>query len=277
MNDIRLLVLDIDGTIAGRSNQVTAGVRRAVAAVQAKGIQVAIATGRMYRAAVRFHTAVGSTLPLIAYQGALIKDPISGQIYRHTPLSRKHTLVLLEELSGLEAQQKLSIHLYIDDQLYVRTILAETQDYAERSGVEAFAVGDLASFLQNQQALEATKLLALSPEPALIIDILARLKQTYAPEDLYLTQSVETFFEATHPLSNKGTAVKFLAENLLELPREKVMTIGDNFNDLEMLRYAQIGVAMGNAPLAVKEHADWIAPSVEEDGVVAAINYFLEP
>ena len=277
MNDIRLLVLDIDGTIAGRSNQVTAGVREAVAAVQAKGIQVAIATGRMYQAAVRFHTAIGSTLPLIAYQGALIKDPISGQVYRHTPLSRKHTLVLLEELSGLEAQQKLSIHLYIDDQLYVRTILTETQDYAERSGVEPLAVGDLASFLQDQQALEATKLLALSPEPALVIDILTRLKQTYAPEDLYLTQSVETFFEATHPLSNKGTAVQFLAENLLELPREQVMTIGDNFNDLEMLRYAQIGVAMGDAPPAVKKHADWIAPSVEEDGVVAAINHFLEP
>lgn len=69
MADIRLLVLDIDGTIAGRANEVTTAVKEAVAAVQAQGIQVAIATGRMYRAAVRFHTAVGSTLPLLSYQG----------------------------------------------------------------------------------------------------------------------------------------------------------------------------------------------------------------
>ncbi|MBE7383466.1 MAG: Cof-type HAD-IIB family hydrolase [Leptolyngbya sp. SIO1E4] len=275
MTDIRLLVLDIDGTIAGRSNQVTAGVKQAVAAAQAKGIQVAIATGRMYRAAVRFHTAVGSSLPLLSYQGALIKDPASGKVYRHTPLSRNHTLALLKTLAALEAQQKLSIHLYIDDQLHVRSILAETQDYAERSGVDPIAVGDLTSFLHRQLTIETTKLLALSPDPAIVTDILMRLQQAYSPQELYLTQSVDTFFEATHPLSNKGAAVKFLAEELLGLASTQVMTIGDNFNDLEMLRYAQIGVAMGDAPSGVKAIADWVAPSVEDDGVVAAIDRFV--
>ncbi|NER82459.1 MAG: HAD hydrolase family protein, partial [Leptolyngbya sp. SIO1D8] len=181
MTDIRLLVLDIDGTIAGRSNQVTTGVKQAIAAVQARGIQVAIATGRMYQAAVRFHAAVGSTLPLLSYQGALIKDPMSGKVYRHTPLARNHTLTLLETLASLEAQQKVSIHLYIDDQLHVRAILPETQDYAERSGVEPIAVGDLASFLTGQPAIETTKLLALSSEPAVVTDLLMRLQQAYSP------------------------------------------------------------------------------------------------
>ena len=275
MTDIRLLVLDIDGTIAGHSNQVTAGVKEAIAAVQAKGIQVAIATGRMYRAAVRFHTAVGSTLPLMSYQGALIKDPTSGKVYRHTPLSRMHTLALLEALATLEAEQQLSIHLYIDDQLHVRTILAETQDYADRSGVEPVAVGDLMTFLQRQQSIETTKLLALSPNPAVVTDILKRLQQIYSAQELYLTQSVATFFEATHPSSNKGSAVKFLAEDLLGFTAQQVMTVGDNFNDLEMLRYAEIGVAMGDAPSGVKAIADWTAPSVEADGVVEAIHRFL--
>ena len=275
MTNIRLLVLDIDGTIAGRANQVTPGVKEAVAAVQAKGIQVAIATGRMYQAAVRFHTAVGSALPLMSYQGALIKDPTSGKVYRHTPLSRMHTLALLEALATLEAEQRLSIHLYIDDQLHVRSILAETQDYADRSGVQPIAVGDLITFLECQQSVETTKLLALSPDPAVVTDILMRLQQTYSAQELYLTQSVATFFEATHPLSNKGAAVKFLAEDLLGLTSEQVMTVGDNFNDFEMLRYAAIGVAMGDAPAGVKAIADWTAPSVEEDGVVEAIERFL--
>lgn len=277
MSDIRLLVLDIDGTIAGRSNQVTPGVKRGIAAVQAQGIQVAIATGRMYQAAIRFHAAVESSLPLLSYQGALIKHPQSGQVYRHTPLSRFHTLALLETLKSLEAQQKLSIHLYIDDQLHVRTILTDTEDYAHRSGVKPFAVGDLTTFLQRQQTLETTKLLALSPDPAIVGDVLRQLQQTYLPQDLYLTQSVETFFEATHPLSNKGAAVQFLVEDLLNLRPEQVMAIGDNFNDVEMLRYAQIGVAMGDAPADVQAIADWVAPSVEEDGVVAAIEQFLLP
>lgn len=275
MQDIRLLVLDIDGTIAGRANQVTDPVKQAIAAVQARGIQVAIATGRMYRSAVRFHAAVGSTLPLLTYQGALIKDPMTNKVYRHTPLSRQHTLALLAALEALEAQEQLSIHLYIDDQLHVRRILMETEDYAARSGVDPIAVGDLTSFLHRQRQVETTKLLALCPDPEIVSRLLAQLKGTYSPDEIYLTQSVDTFFEATHPLSNKGSAVQFLAEELLGLTPKQVMTIGDNFNDLEMIRYAHIGVAMGDAPAGIKAIADWVAPSVEEDGVVAAINHFL--
>ena len=275
MADIRLLVLDIDGTIAGRANEVTAGVKAAIAAVQAQGIQVAIATGRMYRAAVRFHQAVQSRLPLLAYQGALIKDPATGQVYRHTPLARPHTLALLAELAALEADGRLSIHLYIDDQLHVRQILAETEDYAARSGVEPIAVGDLTAYLQRPDIPDTTKLLALSPEPEIVTRLLTRLKQLYAPTDLYLTQSVATFFEATHPLSNKGAAVQYLAEELLGLRPDQVMTVGDNFNDYEMIRYAGIGVAMGDAPEGVKAISDWVAPSVEADGVVKAIEQFL--
>lgn len=275
MADIRVLVLDIDGTISGRTNDVTAGVKQAIAAVQKQGIQVAIATGRMYQSAVRFHQAVGSTLPIMAYQGAFIRDPVSGKLYRHTPLSRNYALVLLQELAELEAAQRLSIHLYIDDQLHVRRILTDTQEYAERSGVKPLAVGDLAVFLQGNPHLETTKLLAQSPDPEVVADILMRLKQTYAPADLYLTQSVATFFEATHPLANKGAAVRYMAEELLGLTAAQVMAVGDNFNDLEMLRYAGIGVAMGDAPAGVKAIADWVAPSVEADGVVAAIDEFL--
>ena len=275
MANIRLLVLDIDGTIAGKSNDVTAQVKAAIAAVQRQGVQVAIATGRMYCSAVRFHQAVQSPLPVMSYQGALIKDPVSGQVYRHTPLSRQHTLALLSDLAALEAAEKLSIHLYINDQLHVREILTDTREYAERSGIKPIPVGDLATYLQQQSAIETTKLLALSSDPAVITALLSRLKQQYTPAELYLTQSVATFFEATHPLSNKGAAVQYLAEELLGLKPEQVMTVGDNFNDYEMIRYAGVGVAMGDAPNGVKAIADWVAPSVEEDGVVSAIERFV--
>jgi len=86
--DIRLLVLDIDGTIAGQSNDVREPVKQAIRSAQAKGVQVAIATGRMYCSALRFYHEVGSTLPLLAYQGAWIQDPATQQIYQHLPVSR---------------------------------------------------------------------------------------------------------------------------------------------------------------------------------------------
>lgn len=275
MAKIRLLVLDIDGTLAGESNQITPGVLAAIATAQAQGIAVAIATGRMYQSALRFHQVVGSTLPLLAYQGAWIQDPRTQTRHRHTPLTRAHTLALLQALADLETRQALSIHLYIDDQLHVRSVLPETTAYAERSGVIPKSVGDLQRFLHQGQTLAATKLLALSPEPEVTTAALAQLRQQYLPEELYFTQSVSTFFEATHPLAHKGEAVKFLAEDLMGLSPDQVMAVGDNFNDWEMLRYAGIGVAMGDAPAPVKQIADWVAPSVDADGVAAAISEFL--
>jgi Cof subfamily protein (haloacid dehalogenase superfamily) len=273
--DIRLLVLDIDGTLAGESNQISPRVLTAIEAVQRRGIAVAIATGRMYQSALRFHQAVGSTLPLMAYQGAFIKCPRTDTLHRHTPLPRALALDLLAYLAPMEAQQDLSIHLYIDDQLHVRAVIEDTQAYAERSGVAPLAVGDLATLMQRQGHLETTKLLALSGNTSLIGQILADLEQRYTSDDLYLTRSVDYFVEATHSLANKGEAVRFVAENLLDLKPDQVMTVGDNFNDLEMLRYAGLGVAMGDAPLPVQQAADWVAPGVEEDGVAVAIEQFL--
>ncbi|NEQ33774.1 MAG: HAD family phosphatase, partial [Leptolyngbya sp. SIO4C5] len=240
-----------------------------------KGIQVAIATGRMYCSAIRFHQAVNSTLPLMSYQGALIKDPLTQKLYQHSPLPRQHALRLLEYLAPLEAEQALSIHLYIDDRLHVREIIADTQEYAARSQIQPIAAGDLRTFLENNLTLETTKLLALSPQPEVVRSLLSELRQHYRPEDLYFTSSVSTFFEVTSPQANKGAAVKFLAEDLLQLSADQVMTIGDNFNDLEMIQYAGIGVAMGEAPAGVQAAAEWIAPSVEQHGVAAAIEEFL--
>ncbi|MEH2048166.1 Cof-type HAD-IIB family hydrolase [Nostoc sp.] len=269
--DIKLLVLDIDGTIAGHSNTISAGVKQAIFAAQARGIQVAIATGRMYRSALRFHQDIGSTLPLMAYQGAWIQDPITQKIHRHWVVSREIAYQLIDYFEQPELRSLLSVHFYINDQLYVRELTKETEIYAERSGVIAIPVGDLRQALTN----EPTKILALSDDTDVIDKLLGNLRRQYTPAELYLTTSVATFFEATNASVNKGTAVRYLAEELLGLQLANVMAIGDNFNDVEMLEYVGLGVAMGNAPAAVQAIAQWVAPSVEEDGAAVAIEKFL--
>ncbi|AKG23464.1 Cof-type HAD-IIB family hydrolase [Calothrix sp. 336/3] len=268
---IKLLVVDIDGTIAGKANKVSESVKAAIACVQSQGIQVAVATGRMYRSALRFHREIASELPLIAYQGAWIQDPITGKIHQHRPVTRQLTEQLLDYFEQPELRHQLSVHFYIDDQLYVRQITRETKVYAKRSGITPIEVGDLRNTLDR----EPTKILALCDDTAIIDNLLTNLRQKYTPQELYLTKSVATFFEAANPFVNKGTAVRYLAEEMLGLQPENVMTIGDNFNDLEMLTYAGVGVAMGDAPDGVKAIAQWVAPTVEEDGVAIAINKFI--
>lgn len=269
--EIKLLVVDIDGTISGESNTISSTVKQAIAAVQSQGIQVAIATGRMYRSALRFHQDLNSTLPLMAYQGAWIQDPTSQKIYQHSPVSRDIALQLLDYFEQPALRSLLSVHFYINDQLYVRDITPETQAYAARSGITPIPVGDLRQTLSQ----EPTKILALCDDTSVIKDLLGNLRRQYTPAELYMTTSVATFFEATNAVVNKGNAVRYLAEEVLGLQRQNVMTIGDNFNDLEMLEYAGIGVAMGNAPEDVKAIANWVAPSVEVDGVATAIEKFL--
>jgi Cof subfamily protein (haloacid dehalogenase superfamily) len=272
-SEIKLLVLDIDGTIAGESNQISQAVKQAVKAVQAKGVKVAIATGRMYCSALRFHQDINSDLPLMAYQGALIKDPATDKVLRHWPVSKNLALRLLDYFEQSELRSLLSVHFYINDQLYVREITPETQIYAARSNIQPIAVGDLRKVLDTEN--EPTKILALSDDTDVIERLLGTLRKQYTPAELYLTTSVATFFEATNPWVNKGAAVRYLAEEILGLSASNVMTVGDNFNDVEMLEYAGIGAAMGNGPAEVQAIAHWVAPSVEEDGVVAAIEKFI--
>lgn len=276
--DIRLIALDIDGTIAGISNEIREPVIQAIRQAQAKGIQIAIATGRMYQSAVRFHQKVGSTLPLIAYQGAWIQDPNTKKLHQHLPVSKASALQLLDYFETDALRSLLSVHFYINDCLYVREITSETKIYSQRSGIKPIAVGDLRKALisKDGEDILPTKILALSDDTALIDTMLGTLRSRYTPAELYLTKSVATFFEATHPAVNKGVAVRYIAETLLGLKPENVMAVGDNFNDVEMIQYAGLGVAMGNAPEEVKAIANWVAPDVKSDGVAVAIKAAIE-
>jgi Cof subfamily protein (haloacid dehalogenase superfamily) len=269
--EIKLLILDIDGTIAGKSNQVSPRVKQAIKAAQDRGVRVGIATGRMYKSALRFHHDIGADLPIMAYQGAWIQDPATGTIHRHQPVPVEIARELIDYFEQTHLLDKLSIHVYRDDCLYVREINEDTELYIGRSGIGVHPVADLRTVLTDRP----TKLLAMSEDTDLIQHLLADLRQRYNVEDLHITTSVPIFLETTQSGVNKGTAIDYVAKKFLDITAENVLAIGDNYNDVEMLAYAGIGVAMGNAPIDVQSLADWVAPDIEADGVAVAIEKFI--
>ena len=271
MKNIKVLILDIDGTIAGKSNEVTSQVKEAIAKIKDQGIKVGLATGRMYCSALRFHQQIGADLPLIAYNGAWMQNPSSGEILLHQPLKQDVALQLLEYFRVRKQTTDLEVHLYFDDQLYVEEVTPRTEFYVERSGIGVNITDDFTTLLGNHP----TKILALSDDSQFIGTLLTDLKQRYRPDSLYLTQSSPIYLEATNAGVNKGATVKYLVEKILGLSAENLMTMGDNFNDYAMLKYAGLGVAMGCAPKAVKEVADAVTSTVEENGVAKAIDRFL--
>jgi Cof subfamily protein (haloacid dehalogenase superfamily) len=271
MTQIKLLIVDIDGTISGKSNQVSDRVKQAIRSAQAQGVRVGIATGRMYKSALHFHHEIGADFPVIAYQGAWIQDPATATIHRHLPIPVEIARELIDYFEQSHLLDKLSLHVYRDDNLYVRDINADTELYIGRSGIPAHPIGDLRKALTSRP----TKVLAMSEDTELIDRLLVDLRERYAQDTLHITTSVPIFLEATNAGVNKGTAIDYIAKELLGITSAHVLAIGDNYNDVEMLDYAGIGVAMGNAPADVQSIADWVAPDVEADGVAVAINKYI--
>ncbi|TVQ62467.1 MAG: HAD family phosphatase [Spirulina sp. DLM2.Bin59] len=268
---IQLVVLDIDGTIAGVSNRVRPAVCAAIAAVQARGVKVAIATGRMYCSALKFRSQINSREPMITYNGAWIGNPETGERLAHWPVPPERIAELLDLAAEPQWRSHLDVHVYHDDQLYVGEITAQTEEYVSRSTIRPQAVGDLRTLLDRP----LTKLLMLCPDVARLQQLKAHTQSRYQPRELYITQSSPTFLEFTHPEASKGQALRYLAATHYGIPLDQVLAIGDNYNDFDMIEAAGIGIAMGDAPPAVQAIATWVAPNVEADGVAVALERFI--
>jgi Cof subfamily protein (haloacid dehalogenase superfamily) len=268
--DIRLLVLDLDGTILDRSNRISDSVAQAVAKVQSLGVAVAIATGRRYQSSLPSYDFIGSTVPLICYEGGLIRDRNTGFTHRHWPLEPRVVARILDHTERLSLDGRLSIHLHVEDDLYVSNLNDASSKFFEGSTVVPIVVSDLRPLL-NQAT---TKVMVLSDDVEIITHLSSHLKDSDSRTRISEYKSI-TLLEAFHPLVNKRLAVSCLAEEIMALQPENVMAIGDDFTDIEMLEYAGIGVAMGNAPAAVKACADWVTSTIEEDGVARAIERWI--
>jgi Cof subfamily protein (haloacid dehalogenase superfamily) len=263
---IRLVALDLDGTLLGEPPVITSGVKAALQQVRERGIHLAIVTGRMHQTAIPYFHEVQATLPLVSYQGALIKQPANNTIYRHQPVPFAVAKDLLEAFQGYG----LPVHVYLHDQLYIQAPVTEhSLRYLARTGVTPVVIPDLGAILTDSP----TKLLAFWEKHDEVL--WQNLCNRFDPAIVHLTRSTAEFVEAVHPMGNKGEAVRYLAEEILGCKQEEVFAIGDYFNDLEMLRYAGVGVAMGSAPDEVKAAANWVAPTVEEDGVRVALERFV--
>lgn len=234
----------------------------AVRGLAARGCGVAIATGRMIEAALPYVRELGATRPLVAYNGAWVRCLATSEDWRHRPVPEA---LVAPVVSALEAAG-LHVNLYLGDRVHMRALSPEGRAYLAHARVEPALCG-------SWEALgpcAPTKILAIGPE-ARVEAALAALRPRYAGR-LWLTQSMPTFLEVTHAEANKGLALAHLAARL-GVEAEEVVAVGDNLNDLEMLRWAGTGVAMGNAHPALLAAADHVTASVAEDGVAELIEH----
>ena len=266
---IRLLALDLDGTLIGDDLQISPANRAALAAVQARGVHVTLATGRMLRSTRPFAATLGIRTPIICYQGALIGDPVGGAVLFHRPLAA----ALAQEVIAWLAAHDLSPNLYLNDNLYVAAQNPGTAFYARiNGGIPVNAVGDLGAFLRAA-GTDPTKLSVVLANEAQAEATVAGL-QAHFGDRVYATKSHPLFAETINPACNKGVALAQLAAHL-GVTQDETMAVGDGSNDVPMLRWAGTGVAMGQAGAAVQAAARYVTGAQTADGLAAALERFI--
>ncbi len=262
---VRLVAFDLDGTLIGRDVLLRPRVLETVAAMRAAGIAGCIVTGRMYRAAVPYVRALGFEAPMICYQGAAIFDPASGTVMREVALEAPVVRTLIETARG----DGKHLQLYRDDRYYCEARNEYAALYAQLSGVEPIVVRSLLETFSESGATKAV----IVDDAASAERYLPRVRQAVG-DDGYVTRSYPEFIEVINPQVDKGRALTDVAA-WLGITMENVVAIGDSWNDEPLLQAAGLGIAMGNAPAELREHAAAVVGTVEEDGVAEALERYV--
>jgi Cof subfamily protein (haloacid dehalogenase superfamily) len=267
----RLLALDLDGTAIQLGQMPTPRVKQAVAAASARGVRVVVATGRPYASARKFQAALELDTPLICYQGALVKEVLNEQ---HTLLTEPLPEEPLDEVIELVEQRGWEFNLYSEDFIYLAQMNHPESFYERWFGLPCARVPSLTDALKTMRATGTAPLKGMFlGEPEDIDRLTPEVEERFGAR-FAVVRSHSLFSEITAPGVSKGSSLAFLAGRY-RIARDDTIAAGDNGNDVSMIQWAGVGVAMANATAEAMAVADWVAPSVTDDGVATLIDKFI--
>jgi Cof subfamily protein (haloacid dehalogenase superfamily) len=239
--------------------------REAIAATRAAGIHVILVTGRMFQSVRRYAREARIDDPVVCYQGAVVAEPVSGRWLRHEPIP----LELARETISALNREGFGLNCYVNDELYVAEITPEAERYAGFQDLVLHPVGDLVAWLEEPP----TKLVVID-DPQILQGLKERMIERFDGR-LYISTSLPYFLEFASPEVTKATGLEFVAEHL-GFSRERTVAFGDGENDIELVDWAGYGVAVDNAHELVKERADFVCPSVDDEGVAQVLDAYLD-
>ena len=265
----KVLVLDIDGTLTNSQKEITDNTRRAIWDAVMRGHKIMLASGRptpgMYRYERELELARYGGY-LLSYNGARIVECRTGEvIYQRTlPLG------LLPGLYRYARQHHMGLGTYLGD---VVISAFEPDEYiqweAKINGLPIRVVDHFVEFVD----FDIQKCLMTAPgEQAAVYE--RELQERYG-QMASIYRSEPYFVEVMPKDVTKASSIEKMLP-VLGVDREHVICCGDGYNDISMIRYAGLGVAMANAQTVVKEAADYITTSNDEDGIVQVIRKFME-
>lgn len=262
-----LILSDFDGTLRMSKGGISEGNVCAIKDFVTAGGVFAFCTGRMLSSIMPYAKNLGLEGLIVAYQGAVIADIASGRLLRDVRMDTEGAAQVCAYLQSLGRH----IHVYDGDDVYMNRDDDFKRYYEDVCGVRGILTGeDIASFVRDKKICPQ-KVLAMNAaeENAAVCEkVKALFGKCYE-----VTSSSEFLVEATSFGCNKGAALSFLSE-YYKIPREKTIAVGDNYNDIPMIRAAGLGVAVANGVEKLKEAAGFVTKTCDEDGVAYVIRKF---
>ncbi len=263
---IKLIALDLDGTLLGPDRRVGEADGEAVAEARERGVHIVLNTARWYSLAQRTAQRLELHAPLICHNGAHIKEPADGRelLHKQIPQEVAHEIAAFCDEGGFET------YTTIDGITYMRTP-PEYQIDPQRLPSDMRLANKHADFVTGP----VTGILVFDDHA--IHQVLDKFGERYEAALAFPTgwsESLQPYVTITVAGTDKGDALQRVYEHLGVTP-EEAMAVGDTAQDVPMFEVAGIGVAMGNAPDDVKEKANAVAPSNSEGGVAWAIKRFV--
>lgn len=277
MPSYRLLAIDVDGTLVNSHDELSGSTRDAIVRARAAGIYVVLATGRRYSRTLHLVEPLGIDVPLITASGALIKDPADHR-----------TLHVAQFANGVLPRVLRVIAGSSFDPIVCCDTFAEGFDYyLIRQEVDCPRLGEYLAI--NRGCGRVRTELVSNPPPGVFTGFamgtreeMVRLEAALngeLPGELYThvlrSPRYSGFMCEFAPAgATKWSGVRRLAGRW-GIEDDEICAVGDDVNDVPMIRAAGLGVAMGNALPEVKSAADRVAPSQQDDGLVAVVNWLL--
>lgn len=262
---IKLIAIDMDGTLLNSNHQITEEVKQTIKAARQQGIKIVLCTGRPLlgvRPSLKELDLLHDDDYVITFNGALIQKSKSEEVINH------ETLTYDDYVDLVALSEKLGLHIHMEDEHNIYTPNKNIGKYT----VHESSLTDMPIRYRTIDELDRDMVISkvmMIDEPDLI-----QTQKEKIPESFYqrfeIVLSTPYFMEFLNPNASKGNALKRLADEL-HLTRDEVMAIGDNMNDLSMIQYAGTGVAMGNAVTPLKDSAQQITKTNDEHGVAYAI------
>lgn len=263
MTPIDLVALDLDGTLLDPDERITEPNRRAIERVVAEGVRVVLVTGRGVDVPIRVSDELGLNLPVICCHGALTKDFRANRTLGHIPVP----LIYAKPMVELAEERGIALAVYAEEFFWrvtgTRIFMPDMEGPAWREAErlsEILATPPTFLRFMGEEAVEAAA-------------------REFADLPLrFITETWGDFVETVvlNRDAGKQQALARLCADF-QISRERVLAIGDSRNDVPMLRWAGIGVAMGNAPEEVKAAVRYVTAPHDRDGVALALAKFCPP